>query len=320
MRPPQPRSAPHSPRYGTRSPAPGMLLTRLVYSGRTSRARQHAAAATTLSPALAALRDKVTRARHAADSISVSLTSAADAGVGCVRAYAVSGASPAVSRVALALSFDTRIRDGPLLYLMDDTQETESYMKLSVANSKLRLAWNLGSGEGLIVHPEVLQPTHDDADHTSYRIEIERIWNTARLVVERAGGAAVSASNSSAGGAAGLRAAQLWLGWPRHPAGLPACVHALYSDDRTVGLWNFLHQPKEAHCTGCTQRWYSGRGAEPSMVWFNGAGYVELKRSRARPADRRQFSVAFTFRTRDENALLFMALDTANVSVVLYSR
>ncbi|KAJ8726017.1 hypothetical protein PYW07_000715 [Mythimna separata] len=32
----------------------------------------------------------------------------------------------------------------------------------------------------------------------------------------------------------------------------------------------------------------------------------------SRPADRRQFSVAFTFRTRDENALLFMALDTAN--------
>ncbi|KAH9636205.1 hypothetical protein HF086_007157 [Spodoptera exigua] len=58
------------------------------------------------------------------------------------------------------------------------------------------------------------------------------------------------------------------------------------------------------------------------MVWFNGAGYVELTRSRARPADRRQFSVAFTFRTRDENALLFMALDTANnrsVSVWLRS-
>lgn len=52
------------------------------------------------------------------------------------------------------------------------------------------------------------------------------------------------------------------------------------------------------------------------MVWFNGGGYVELKRSRARPADRKQFSVAFTFRTRDEDALLFMALDTANVCII----
>ncbi|PZC77202.1 hypothetical protein B5X24_HaOG203609 [Helicoverpa armigera] len=129
-----------------------------------------------------------------------------------------------------------------------------------------------------------------------------------------------SASNSSAASAGSLQPSQLWLGWPGGGAGLPACVHALYTDDRTVGLWNFVQQPKEAQCTGCTQRWYSGRGDEPSMVWFNGAGYVELVRSRARPADRRQFSVAFTFRTRDEDALLFMALDTANnrsVSVTL---
>lgn len=47
-------------------------------------------------------------------------------------------------------------------------------MKLSVDNKRLRMSWDLGAGEGIILHPEVLQPTHDDADHTSYRIEIER--------------------------------------------------------------------------------------------------------------------------------------------------
>lgn len=47
-------------------------------------------------------------------------------------------------------------------------------MKLSVLNSKLHLSWQLGGGEGVLVHPELLQPTHDDADHTSYRVEIER--------------------------------------------------------------------------------------------------------------------------------------------------
>lgn len=35
-----------------------------------ARARQHDAAAATLSPALRALRDKVMRAKHAADSVS----------------------------------------------------------------------------------------------------------------------------------------------------------------------------------------------------------------------------------------------------------
>lgn len=47
-------------------------------------------------------------------------------------------------------------------------------MKLSVENQRLRMSWDLGAGEGLILHPEELLPTHDDADHTSYRIEIER--------------------------------------------------------------------------------------------------------------------------------------------------
>ncbi|XP_047041515.1 laminin subunit alpha-1-like [Helicoverpa zea] len=290
-----------------------------------ARARQHAAASATLAPALLALQHQVERARHAAHTISVSLTSPPLSAAGCARAYAVWAASPAVSRLALALSFDGKMSDGPLLFLSDDTQETERYMKLSVANSKLRLAWQLGAGEAVILHPELLQATHDDADHTTYRVDIERVWNTVHLRVERLGSTSTansltSASNSSAASAGSLQPSQLWLGWPGGGAGLPACVHALYTDDRTVGLWNFVQQPKEAQCTGCTQRWYSGRGDEPSMVWFNGAGYVELVRSRARPADRRQFSVAFTFRTRDEDALLFMALDTANnrsVSVTL---
>ncbi|XP_026738306.1 laminin subunit alpha-1-like, partial [Trichoplusia ni] len=285
-----------------------------------ARARQHEHAARTLAPAVRALRDQVLKARHAAEAISVSLTSVSGAPLGCVRAYSVSAASPTVTRLALALSFDNEVRDGPLLYLLDDTQEKETYMKLSVASNKLHLAWDLGGGEGEIVHPEVLQPTHDDADHTSYKIEIERIWNTVHLRVELAGSSVVSASNSSSSSAVTLHTSQLWLGWPHHDTGLPACVHALYTDDKTVGLWNFVQQPKEAKCTGCTQRWYNSRGGEPSMVWFNGAGYAELKRSRARPVDKRQFSIAFTFRTRDEDALLFMALDTANnrsVSVVL---
>lgn len=280
-------------------------------SAAEARARQHAAAAVTLSPVLTTLRDKVLRARHAAESISVSLTSVPGANGGCVRAYSVSAASPSVTRLALALSFENVVIDGPLLYLQDDTQDTESYVKLSVSKNKLHLAWDLGAGQATITHPEVLQPTHDDADHTSYKIEIERIWNTVHLRVERAGSSITSVSNSSSSNGVSLHSSQLWLGWP-HSKGLPACVHALYTDDKTIGLWNFVQQPKDAHCTGCTQRWYSGRGGEQSMVWFNGGGYVELKRSRARPSDRRQFSVAFTFRTRDEDALLFMALDTAN--------
>lgn len=47
-------------------------------------------------------------------------------------------------------------------------------MKVLVREQKLHLIWNLGAGEGVIVHPELLQPSHDEGDHTSYRIEVER--------------------------------------------------------------------------------------------------------------------------------------------------
>lgn len=69
-------------------------------------------------------------------------------------------------------------------------------------------------------------------------------------------------------------------------------------------------------------RWYNagaasgGSAGSPALTWFGGAGYAELRRAGLRPADRRHFSLSFTFRTRDENALLFMALDEANVSTI----
>ncbi|XP_028159400.1 uncharacterized protein LOC114352127, partial [Ostrinia furnacalis] len=241
------------------------------------------------------------------------------ASAGCARAYALSGAAPAATRLALAVSFDARVRDGPLLHLIDDSQDNEKYMKLVVEKKRLRLTWDLGSGAATIVHPETLQATHDDADQTSYRIEIERIWNTVHLKLERMGGGTpVTATNSSAPSAVRLTGSQLWLGGRDGAGGLPGCVHALYADDASVGLWNFQHQPKESQCTGCTQRWYNpggggrGGGGGAALAWFGGGGYAELRRGGLRAPDSRQFSVALTFRTRDENALLFMALDAAN--------
>lgn len=56
-------------------------------------------------------------------------------------------------------------------------------------------------------------------------------------------------------------------------------------------------------------RWTSQRGE--SLARLSGAGYVTLRRSR--PADRRRFSLALSFRTTDHNALLFMAHDHVNV-------
>lgn len=71
----------------------------------------------------------------------------------------------------------------------------------------------------------------------------------------------------------------------------------------------------------CGSRWHGGSGGAPGggMVWFDGAGYAELRRASSRPYDDRQFSISFTFRTRDRDALLFMALDTAHVCTSVLS-
>ncbi|XP_073967675.1 laminin subunit alpha-1-like [Choristoneura fumiferana] len=280
-----------------------------------ARARDHETASNAMRPSLSALADKIARAKHAADShaadsISVSLASQ-PRGAGCARAFPAPWAAPAATRAALAVSFDVAVRDGPLLHILDDTKETPTYMKLVVLNRKFLLTWNLGDGVGDVTHPEVLEPIHDDADHNTYTVDIERVWNTFRLTVERAGSPASTATNSTPGPYGCLQATKLWLGGEGD--GLPGCVHALYFDERRIGLWNFMQQPPEARCTGCTQRWYNAaRGDEPSLVWFDGEGYAELRRSGFRPSDRRHFSLAFTVRTRDQDALLFMAADASN--------
>jgi len=48
---------------------------------------------------------------------------------------------------------------------------------------------------------------------------------------------------------------------------------------------------------------------------FNGLGYAQLMKTRPRPTRKNLFSVQMTFRTLDENALLFLAVDDKNVSV-----
>ncbi|XP_039764528.1 laminin subunit alpha-1 [Pararge aegeria] len=290
----------------------GTEVAEALAAAAAARAKEHQTAAASLNPALQALREQIQRAKHAASSISVSVTSPpGDAGVGCARAYSA-WTGPAATRAILALSFETIVHDGTLLYLPDWIQEdSERFMRLVVENGRLKLRWNVGGGEGVVEHPEILQPTLDDADHTTYSLHIERVWGTVKLRVERVGQPVITSSNSTVvtPGSGLLRPALWWLGETGAP--LPACVHSLHADHGAIGLWAFAKQPPTAKCIGCTQRWYSNSRGTEGMVWLGGSGYVALRRSR-RPSDRRRFSLALTFRTTDTDALLFLAHDKAN--------
>ncbi|KPJ13280.1 Laminin subunit alpha-1 [Papilio machaon] len=240
----------------------GAEVAEALSAAAEARAREHAAAAHTLDPAFATLRHNIARAKDAAASISVSVTSpgaGTGAGAGCARAFSVSGGG-GVTRLALAASFDRVVRNGTLLLLQD--LEGEKYLKMYVQNERLLVSWDVGMGRGMLAHPRPLRPTHDDADHLSYRIEIERVWSTVRLKVESTGEPGIVSSNSTesveanerneAGESGSLEAGTLWLGEAGAP--LPGCVHALHEDDRELGLWAFAHQPETAHCVACTHR------------------------------------------------------------------
>ncbi|RVE48386.1 hypothetical protein evm_006947 [Chilo suppressalis] len=155
----------------------GSELAEALAAAAAARAREHAAAQGTISPALSALRDKVARAKHAAHSISVSLTSAEGAAVGCSRAYSLTDAAPSAARVTVTVSFAT-VRDGPLILLTDDTQESEKYMKLSVVKKALRLVWwepGRRRCEGVISRRwSTCSQTHDDAAPHTVRDRDER--------------------------------------------------------------------------------------------------------------------------------------------------
>lgn len=53
------------------------------------------------------------------------------------------------------------------------------------------------------------------------------------------------------------------------------------------------------------------------MYYWNGAGYSVLQRSDGRLYNKNKFGVVLTFKTFDENALLFLAVDEGNVSLII---
>lgn len=72
--------------------------------------------------------------------ISVSVTSVFGA-AGCSRGYSVSSSSGAVSRIALAVSFENSVRDGPLLSVMDNSQvSTTLFLPTSLKGESIVVA------------------------------------------------------------------------------------------------------------------------------------------------------------------------------------
>ncbi|CAG2061905.1 unnamed protein product, partial [Timema podura] len=89
--------------------------------------------------------------------------------------------------------------------------------------------------------------------------------------------------------------------------GLIGCLYQILFNGRPIGLWNFSNETYKGGCVACIQ------GAEErkdeQSYHFTGDGYSSLRRGSSSPHNKYVFSVSFKFRTLDENALIFLAVD-----------
>jgi laminin, alpha 1/2 len=193
---------------------------------------------------------------------------------------------------------------------------------------KINFVWNLGADTGRIIHPmeiEIRDPKYDDA---WYRIEATRTMNIGELKVSRMNNEGRFEHSNLINGATSHnftiltieQSSRIYLGGPPENIkpkdlstqhGLSVNVHQLFVDYSQVGLWHFTSS--QGQCDGAM---LGASETSDSSRHFNGQGYSVVKSSSSRAIPKKIFSLQITFKTLDENALLFLAVDEKNVSQI----
>ncbi|XP_028895887.2 laminin subunit alpha-1 isoform X3 [Zeugodacus cucurbitae] len=283
----------------------------------------------TMSSQVQELRDKIAKARHAAEGIKISLESLNPK---CSRTYlpTLYGLSTS-NTIKISFALPNRNGNSPLLHIQGSDGR---YIALELYKRHVRLIWNLGGTTTIITHPLEVQTRDPKYDDAWYHVEANRTLNIGSLLVRRMNnygalvpGQAVS-GNTDAGYTRFFQTPTERIhlgGYPsdmsqkemQQSAGLNVVVHNVEVDNRPLGIWNFI--TSEGRCGGAII------GAQESTSTsiarhFNGLGYAEVKKSRSRSYRMNLFALQMTFKTLDENALLFLAVDDKNnrsVSVTL---
>ncbi|EAT47381.1 AAEL001477-PA [Aedes aegypti] len=280
------------------------------------------------SAQLQELKDKIARAKHAAEGIRVSLESQSD----CVRSYApVSYGPSTTNRIMMSVALNSDINDSPLIYMQG---ENHRFVALEMHKRKIRLVWNLGDKAVVITHPTEIKQRDPKYDDAWYFIEANRTLNLAYLNVRRMTHSGVLVPTHSVEGASSASfstitmgpSSRIWIGGvPEHLQtpellardGLGVVLSQLYIDQRQLGLWHFMSST--GNCEGAMLGPQES-SSTTSERHFNGEGYAVLQKSSSHRS-KNQFSLTLSFKTLDENALIFLALDEVNnrsISLTLY--
>ena len=222
----------------------------------------------------------------------------------------------------MTIALNSKKTDSALMFLQGEDQK---FIALEMINRKIYLLWNLGADTGVIMHPIEIQTRDPKYDDAWYKVEVSRTLNIGSLIVQRMTNEGEYASSSEVTGATSQDHTRLTIdhnsrvylgGVPDNlrPAemksanGLSVIVHQLFIDHLQVGLWHFAST--EGKCEGAM---LGATETSDSSRHFNGKGYSVVRSLSSRAYPKKIFSLQITFRTLDENALLFLTVDEKNV-------
>ncbi|ETN59454.1 laminin, alpha 1/2 [Anopheles darlingi] len=284
----------------------------------------------TFSVNLQDLRDRIAKAKHAAEGIRVSMESTK----ACIRSYAPSSFGPSTTnRIVMSIALrDPKVQNSPLVYLEGDERR---FIALELRQRKVRMVWSLDGTITEVTHPMELFVNDLKNDDAWYFIDASRTFNLGTLNVRRMTSAGVLSSDrkpvsgASSPGTSTLNITpsnRIWVGGipddlrlPELEAnqGLGVTVSQLYVDQRQIGLWHFT---SSSGTCGGAMLGPQEVASSTNERNFNGNGYAVLQRA-SRYQTKLEFSLSLSFKTLDEDALIFLALDETNnrsVSLTLY--
>uniref|UniRef100_A0A182NLL6 Laminin subunit alpha-1 n=1 Tax=Anopheles dirus TaxID=7168 RepID=A0A182NLL6_9DIPT len=281
------------------------------------------------SGGLQKLRDQIALAKHAAEGIRVSMESTDQ----CIRSYAPATFGPSTTnRIVMSIALtNPKVQNSPLAYIEGDDRR---FIALELRQRKIRMLWNLDGGAVTeITHPQEVVVRDLKSDDAWYFIDAKRTFNVGSLNVRKMSSEGVLNNSRPVTGASSPAystinigpSSRIWVGGIpddlRVPElvpnqGLGVAVSQLYVDQRQLGLWHFTST--SGKCAGAMLGPQEVASSTNERN-FNGNGYAVLQR--AGRLNKAEFSLSLSFKTLDEDALIFLALDEKNnrsISLTLY--
>lgn len=230
------------------------------------------------------------------------------------------------NKIVMNIALNSPMADSNLVFIQG---EDRKFIAIEMVRRKIRMMWNLGGKTTMVTHPMEIQPRDPKLDEGWYQIEANRTMSVGSLTVRQMTNNSFYTSSTVETADSGIEHTRfqitaqnrIWMGGvPKalrpvqmgNAEGLGVVVHQLFIDDVQYGLWHFAHS--EGDCAP-TMLGPQERTATINARSFNGEGYSVVKKSRAKPYRKTVFDVQMQFRSRDENALLFLSVDEKNVSI-----